>query len=81
MSMELEESRNRFDESMKRAVSRCREIGNQNQNLMWHGMANSLEKIRLKGVKMANSKGQSKSEIEADLKHLNEKAIEKLQVN
>lgn len=79
--MELAESRDRFDESMKRAVSRCREIGNMNHNLMWHGLANSLEKIRLRGVSMANAKGQSKSEIESDLKHLNDKAIEKLQVN
>lgn len=79
--MELSETRERFNESMKCAVSRCREIGSQSHNLMWAAVANSLETLRLKGLKMANSKSQSKSEVEADLKHLNDKAIEKLQVN
>ena len=65
--MELNESRNRFDESMKRAISRCKELAIALQTPMWNDIADSLNGLRLKGVTMANAKGRSKFEIESDI--------------
>lgn len=66
-TMELKESSKRFDESMKRAVSRCHELATALKQPLFTQWANSLENIRLQGVHMANAKGRGKMDIEKDL--------------
>lgn len=67
--MNFNESKERFTESMAKAISRAREIGIATNNVsIWNGIAESLEGIRSKGIRMADAKGLSKSRVESDIK-------------
>ncbi len=65
--MQRNESLERFDESLKRAVSRCKEIALQSHPL-WENIAKSLDEIRIKGVNFANASGRTTSQINDDIK-------------
>ncbi len=78
--MELAESKERFNESLLRAVSRCREIGVQSNNIIWATIANSLDELRQNGMLFANAKSVSKSQVEADIKSYTDREIAKQEV-
>lgn len=69
-TMELNETRARFDENMKRAASRCRELSVVMKNTQFNKWADALDGLRLQGLSIANAKSQSKTEIEKDMKFL-----------
>lgn len=55
-SMELNESIERYKESLKKAASRCRELGEAQKNLDWNKIAFMLEGLLTKGTVIYNSK-------------------------
>lgn len=65
--MELIETKERFNESMKRAVSRCRELSIAQKKHTWNQIADSLDGLRIKGMQMIDSKGLSKADIDRDI--------------
>lgn len=69
-TMEAHEIRERFNESMKRAVCRCRELSIIMENTQFNKWADSLEGLRLHGISVAKAKSQSKIEIEKDMKFI-----------
>lgn len=76
-TMELAESSRRYNESLKRAVSRCKELArilNQPLFLQW---AKSLDGIRIQGSQLANAKGRTKTQVESDILIFNNKLATK----
>ena len=65
--MELIETKERFNESMKRAASRCRELSVAQKKHLWNQIADSIDSLRVKGMTMINSKGLSKADIDSDI--------------
>lgn len=69
-TMEINEIRERFDENMKRAVSRCRELSVAMKNTQFNKWADALDGLRMQGLSIAHAKTQSKTEMEKDMKFL-----------
>lgn len=65
--MEIIETKERFNESMKRAVSRCRELSIAQKKHIWNQIADSLDGLRVRGMAMIDSKGLSKIDIDRDI--------------
>jgi len=57
----------RFNDSLKKAVSRCRQLSILHGNTNWNVIADSLDKHRTDGLQFARAKSRSDSEIEADI--------------
>jgi len=68
MSMDLQESRERYNESLKRAVSCCKELAALKKFDTWKNIAVSLEGLRLKGATMMKAKSEGRGEIERQIK-------------
>lgn len=76
-TMELKESSSRYDESMRRAVARCKELAITLKQPLFNQWAKSLESIRLQGVHMANAKGRTKLQIDSDIEIFKDKLATK----
>lgn len=66
--MELNESLERYNESLKRAASRARELAVITKKPLFRNWAVSLDGLRKRGLEMANKTARSKTEIESDLR-------------
>jgi len=66
-NMELNESLERFEESLKRAASRARELAKIQRNHMWLQIAKSYEGFLDKGGKLARSRSRGKDQINTDI--------------
>lgn len=55
-AMELNESIERYRESMKKASSRCRELGIAQKNLDWNKIAFYIDSLLTDGMTIYNSK-------------------------
>lgn len=65
--MELNEIKTRFDESLKRAVSRARELAVKLKQPLYNNWATSLDRMRVQGMHLAESKSRSKMQVESDI--------------
>lgn len=65
--MELQESKERFRESLKRAASAARELAKMQKFPLWDGIAKSIDGIRAKGCALAVAKSESKAEIDRQI--------------
>ena len=65
--MELNEIKSRFDESMKRAVSRANELATIMKQPLYNQWAKALDRMRVQGMYMSNAKSRSKMQIESDV--------------
>lgn len=65
--MELNEIKNRFDDHMKRAVSRAKELAVLLKQPLYNNWAISLDRMRVQGLYMADAKSRSNSDIETDM--------------
>lgn len=68
------ESFERFDENMKKAVSRANELGIASGNEDWMAVAKNLELFRTTGAKLHRAKALSRSETLRMLDEQNDKA-------
>lgn len=73
--MGLSETFERFNESMKRAVSRAKELGHAQKNNSWFQVATHLEKLRQNGDHMYRHQVLTRSQTLAMLDARTEKAI------
>ena len=65
--MTFGESWERFNESLKRAGSCCRELSVMQNYPVWLEISESLEGLRAKGSKMAREKQISKAELDRQI--------------
>lgn len=65
--MAKSETIERYNESMKRAASRAKELAIAQNFPLWNAIAESLETMRLNGMTLANAKGRSKFQVERDI--------------
>lgn len=65
--MELNEIKSRFDESLKRAVSRAKELAIALKQPLYNNWATSLDRMRVQGIFLAESKSRTKLEVESDI--------------
>lgn len=66
--IERRESLGRFDDSMKRAVSRARELAIILKQPLYNKWADSLDRMRVQGVYLGDAKSRSHTDVESDLK-------------
>ncbi len=66
--MSEKETLERFDEGLKMAVSRAKELAQAQQNEGWVLVGIILERIRTDGLKLAKSKGITQQSAEAMIK-------------
>lgn len=76
--MNLQESLERYKESLSRAASRARELGKLQNNSMWERVATQLEIIKNRGCDIAKARGLTKSQIDIDIDIYKKKEAEKL---
>ena len=74
--MSLQESMERFSEGVKKAASRCRELGDAQKNRNWYKIAFNLEKLLSSGTEMYKSKAISRNDALAIL-DMREKTMNK----
>lgn len=67
MSMNIKESIERFDESMKRAASRAKELSVIYANPTWGAISKSLMDLGARGKELALAKSRSRSDIDRDI--------------
>lgn len=79
ISMEQKESFERFDESMKKAASRCRELGAMIKDKNWHNIGKQLDALAHNGVKIYKSKAIGRQELLKTIDRYNAKEAEKIQ--
>lgn len=65
--MEANESIERFNESMKKSISRAKELGKLMKYKPWLDIATSLENRRLVGLDLARKKSLNKQEINENI--------------
>ncbi len=65
--MESVETKERFSDGLKQAISRAREMAKKQKNPMWNSIATSLEGIRDGGTKLSNAKGLSRAQVLRDV--------------
>lgn len=65
--MSRKDSIARFNEHMKRAVSRVHELAAIGHNAQWRGIAVALDALRDKGLYLADAKSISRTQIESEL--------------
>lgn len=68
------ESSERFNENMKKAVSRARELALVSGNTDWMAVADNLEMLRSTGMKLHHAKSLSRAEALRMLDEHNDKA-------
>ncbi len=66
--MEAKESIERYNEAMKKAVSRAHELGVTLHYAPWLEIAKSLENLRITGMDLAASKSLSKGDLDSGIK-------------
>lgn len=61
MTMERNESIERFEEGLKKAASRARELGKAQSNTNWEKVALGLDQMRSNGMAMYHAKAISRA--------------------
>ncbi len=65
--IERHEAAQRFDESMKRAVSRAKELAILLNQPMYNKWATGLDRMRVQGIHLAGAKSRTKGQVTSDL--------------
>lgn len=61
--MTLIESVERFDESLKRASSRAKELGRLHNDKSWNSLASAIDGLRKNGIDIYESKQMSRQDV------------------
>lgn len=74
--MTPQESIERYNEGLKKAASRARELGKLQKNKYWDQIANSLDGIRDQGLKLFYGRPLTEQEVQQMIdKHATQEAI------
>lgn len=65
--IERSEALKRFNDNMQRAISRAKELAIALKQPLYNNWADSLDRMRVQGVYMGDSKSRTKGQIESDI--------------